>query len=290
MTTPIEQPRMIAWLLRWAAENEIVRAILLTSTRAIPGAKVDPYSDYDVILVLQDIRPYFESRAWLADFGPVLAVYQDPLEPELGVLRSGYVVQYEDGLKIDFTLWPVEIMLAVAASSKLPLELDAGYQVLLDKDTLCDGLPRPTYTAYIPKPPDEAAYLTTVELLFLNAAYVAKYLRRDDLVGAKHVMDYYLRQEDLIPMLEWRVQVDHGWRVKPGPYGRNLKQRLTSDWWEAYEQTYSGHVLEDNWRALWNAIELFRLAAREVGDRLGFQYPEELHQRGCAYLKRVQES
>ncbi len=82
---------MIAWLLRWAAENEIVRAILLTSTRAIPGAKVDPYSDYDVILVLQDIRPYFESRAWLADFGPVLAVYQDPLEPELGVLRSGYV-------------------------------------------------------------------------------------------------------------------------------------------------------------------------------------------------------
>lgn len=50
--------------------------------------------------------------------------------------RSAYVTQYENGLKIDFSLWPVELLQQVVADPKLPNELDAGYQVLLDKDEI----------------------------------------------------------------------------------------------------------------------------------------------------------
>ena len=49
--------------------------MLLTSTRAVPNAPVDMLSDYDVILIVQDIRPFHEDRRWLEDFGDVLVAY-----------------------------------------------------------------------------------------------------------------------------------------------------------------------------------------------------------------------
>ena len=49
-----------------------MRAALLTSTLAVPGAKVDIFSDFDLILILSDVQPFFQDRAWLEDFGHVL--------------------------------------------------------------------------------------------------------------------------------------------------------------------------------------------------------------------------
>ena len=53
-----------------------VRAMLLTSSRADPKAHLDLFSDYDVILVVTDIHPFFEDRTWLQDFGQVLGGFQ----------------------------------------------------------------------------------------------------------------------------------------------------------------------------------------------------------------------
>ena len=69
----IHQPEeIINKLMRWAEQRDSIRAILLTSTRAVPNAQVDDLSDYDVILVVEDIHPFFEDRKWLEDFGEVL--------------------------------------------------------------------------------------------------------------------------------------------------------------------------------------------------------------------------
>ena len=48
--------------------------------------------------------PSLQIRTWLEAFGKVLVMYQDPLESDDGRLHSGNVVQFESGLKIDFTL------------------------------------------------------------------------------------------------------------------------------------------------------------------------------------------
>src|SRR5512134_3160184 len=88
-------------LIRWAKKRADVRAMLLTSSRTSPTAPVDRFSDYDVSLAVTDIRPYFDDRAWLEDFGRVLVVYRDPLRLYYGLEKSCYVTQYEDGTKID---------------------------------------------------------------------------------------------------------------------------------------------------------------------------------------------
>ena len=65
-----EKDQFIPKFVRWAENQSLVRAAILTSTLAVPGAAVDIFSDFDMILILSDVRPFFEDRAWLEDFGP----------------------------------------------------------------------------------------------------------------------------------------------------------------------------------------------------------------------------
>ncbi|HEX2267903.1 MAG TPA: aminoglycoside 6-adenylyltransferase [Pyrinomonadaceae bacterium] len=283
MASPIDN------LIHWADAQHLIRAVVLTSSRAIPHAPLDLFSDYDVILVTQSIKPFYTDRTWLEVFGPVLAVYRDPLIRDHGLERSAYVVQYENALKIDFSLWPVELLQRVAEEEQLPAEFDAGYRILVDKDGLTAGLRPPSYSGYIPTPPTETNYLDLIEGFFLDTAYVAKFLWRDDVMAAKHILDNSLKQEHLRPMLEWHTEIAHQWSLKPGPYGRRLKRHVRPDLWSALEETYVGAGLEENWEALFATIRLMRRVAQEVGKELGFAYPDRMDQRVTSYLLKVKQ-
>lgn len=286
----LKQQKMLEQLVRWGQQEPLVRAIVLTSSRAIPHARTDAFSDYDVILALNNIQPFFENRAWLENFGAVLALFRDPLIPDRGFQRSAYVTQYEDGLKIDFSLWPAELLKHISREPQLPKEFDAGYQVLLDKDKLTAGLQPPTFRSYIPTQPTEAEYQAKIESFFLDTGYVAKFLWRNDLMAAKYILDQSLKHDHLLPMFEWRIEIDHQWSLKLGPYGRGIKRWLRPDLWAELEQTYTGADSESNWFALFRSIELMRCVATEVGDALGYRYPHELEQRARKYLRWVKDS
>jgi aminoglycoside 6-adenylyltransferase len=279
--------QVIQQLIEWAKEQRSVRAVILTSSRCAPEAKVDAFSDYDVILAVTDVVPFFSDRSWLSDFGPVLVLYRDPLKPVYGLEQFASITQYENGLKIDFNVWPTDLLRRVADAPELPDELDVGYTVLLDKDGLTAGLKPPTYRAYIPKVPGESAYLTLVEEFFQEATYVAKDLWRDDLVAAKHVLDHNMKLLNLYRMFAWRFELDHNWSIKPGDHGRGLKKHISPDLWARLEETYVGAGLEENWDALFRTIYLFRDVAAEVGKRLGYVYPVELDRRCVQYFEKV---
>jgi len=178
----------------------------------------------------------------------------------------------------------------IAEESGLPRELDIGYSVLLDKEHLTDQLPTPTHKAHIPAPPTEAEFQTLVEELFHESTYVAKHLSRGDLMPLKYNLDQGMKQVSLRQMLEWRIEIDHHWSVKPGAYGKGLKKLLKPSIWRELEQTYVGPMLEDNWDALFRTISLFRKVANEVAGFLGFRYPDELDQRVVRYLQQVRTS
>ena len=154
--------KVVQELVDWARKKPPVRVVILTSSRAAPHAQLDAFSDYDVILVVTDIQPFFRGREWLSEFGPVLVAYRDPLRSVLGSEAFTYVTQYETGLKIDFSLWPTDLLRQVANSPTLPDEIDLGYTVLLDKDGMAAELKPPTHRAHIPKPPSESEFLALV--------------------------------------------------------------------------------------------------------------------------------
>src|SRR5690242_5484247 len=84
-------------LTDWGGQQEQIRALILTSSRSNPSAPVDVFSDYDVIVVVKDIQPFFQDKSWLEEFGKVLVVYRDPIELDHGIGRFRSITQYEDG-------------------------------------------------------------------------------------------------------------------------------------------------------------------------------------------------
>lgn len=288
MKNTLNEPEVIRKITEWADRKPDIRAVLLTSSRTSPQPNLDAYSDYDVILVAKDIQPYLEDESWLGDFGRVLVVYREHMQSESGFDRFIRVTQYEDGLKIDFTLWPVGLLTRAAAEPKPPGYLDDGYRVILDKDGLTGGMAAPTYQVFIPTVPTAAEYHTCVEHFFVNAPYVAKYIHRGDLFPLNSVL-YIMRDERLRLMLEWRVEIDHNWSLKTGFYGKGLVKYLTPEIVRELENTYTGSGEDAYWNALFRIIELFRKVAREVGQHLGYAYPEALDTRVVKYLYRVMD-
>ena len=285
----IREVEIIRRLVHWAESKASIRAMLLTSSRTVPNAPLDAFSDYDIILVVTAVYPFYADDSWLEDFGRVLVVYRDPLRLEHGLEQFGRVTLYEDGTKIDYTVISVGWLRRIVEDPRLPDELDAGYAVLLDKDHLTDRLRSPTYTAYIPIPPTEAEYRSVIEEFWSESTYVAKNLWRNELIFAKYSLDYVMKFKKLRQMLEWRMEIDNDWSVKPGVCGRGLKKRLRSEFWSGLETTFVGAGIEENWQALFNTVELFRKVAIEVGDHLGYAYPLDLDERVVGYLRKVKD-
>jgi aminoglycoside 6-adenylyltransferase len=287
------QPRpagdVISTLIQWAMLRDPIRAVLLTSTRAIPGGEVDVLSDYDMILVVQEIHPLVNDHTWLNDFGEVLIAYWDPIHPDptFGIDQCASVIQYCDGLMIDFTFWPVGLLQKIVAAPALPAELDAGYQVLVDKDHLADAMHLPTGKAYIPKKPTSVEYQLLINDFLSDAPYVAKCLWRGELMPAKWCLDFDMKHVYLHRMLEWRLEIDHDWSVPVGSLGKGLSKHLPPAIWAAVEQTYVGAEIDENWQALKQTMDLFRQVSRQVGDYFGYVYPDELHQRVSKYVEYI---
>jgi aminoglycoside 6-adenylyltransferase len=273
-------------LTRWATQHALVRALVLESSRANGQATLDAFSDYDVLLVVSDVRPFVEDDVWLGDFGPPLVTFRDTTPVE-GFETFSRLVLYADHTKIDYLIWPVSLLRQVVEQQALPDVLDWGYRALLDKDGLTAGLPAPTRTAHIPPRPTEREYHALVEGFWWETIYVAKNLWRDELLHAKYNLDVVMRHELLVQLLEWRVEVDREWAWKPGIVGRGLKRLLTPETWSELEATCVGAGLDENWDALFAMAALFRRVALEVGNALGYVYPHELDRRVSAYLQAV---
>ncbi|WP_161606199.1 aminoglycoside 6-adenylyltransferase [Microlunatus speluncae] len=278
-------------LTEWAIERAGIHAVILTSTRAIPGAALDAYSDYDVVLVVDDVVSMAQNQDWLADFGDLLISYWDPVNvnPETGAVWVGSVNNYVNGLKIDFGLWSPQRFVDVTTRPQPHPEFDAGHRVLIDKIGLTGGLPAPTYAAYIPERPDEPTFQRLIVDFLIGVPYVAKSLLRNELLPAKWVLDCDMRSNYLVPMLEWRVECDHDWSLKTGSLGKGLKKYLPADTWAELENTMTGPAPEDNWDALFTMVALFARLAQEVATRLGYRYPSDLVDRVTEHARQMRQ-
>ena len=129
-----------------------------------------------------------------------------------------------------------------------------------------------------------------IENFFLCATYVAKYLLRDDVMAAKFLLDGEMKHENLRPILEWQIEIENDWNVKPGKYGRWIKKWLRLDLWADLEGTYAGAGIEENWQALDRLMDLMQKAGVEVGEKLGFSYPESIDRRTRNYLAKLKNA
>jgi aminoglycoside 6-adenylyltransferase len=283
-----EESDVLARLVAWAEADPSVRTMILTSSRARRDGHADALSDYDVIVAVRDAAEFAASDAWAPEYGEPLVRWNDQgeLYGETTYFRG---VVYRDGAKIDYTVWPEALLERVSEQSALPDALDVGYRVLLDKDASTSDWRPPTYRAHIPVKPMKAQYDALVDEFWWDTTYVAKSLWRGEVVFAKFALDYDAKFGALRRFLEWRIEIDHEWSLKPGAYGRGLERLLPAELWSELAETYVGIEPEDNWSALFRTAALFRRVATEVGDALGYPYPQDVDDAVTAGLERVRE-
>jgi len=92
----------------------------------------------------------------------------------------------------------------------------------------------------------------------------------------------YLRQ-----LLEWQIEIEHGWSLPTGGLGKGLKKHLSPETWARLEACYAGAGLAENWAALTNTMTLFRQVAIQVGKQLEYAYPHDLDRRVTDYVEQI---
>ncbi len=282
-----DEHEVLEKLQGWGGALRAVRAMILTSSRARADLPADALSDYDLVLALTDVTSFAADESWLGGYGDPMVRWGD--EHELYGARTYFrSVVYQDGVKVDYTLWPDELLDRVRENG-LPDVLDVGYRVLLDKDGRTRGWSPPTHRAYIPAIPSASEYRALVEEFWWETTYVARSIWRGELVFTKFLLDYDIKLVTVRRLLEWRIEIDHDWSLKPGIYGRGLERLLPSDIWSALAATYVSLRPDDNWAALRRLCALFRTVAAQIGDALGYAYPRDMDEAVTAYIEEVRE-
>jgi aminoglycoside 6-adenylyltransferase len=280
------QTDVIARLVAWAEANDSIRALVLTSSRAREDGTSDLLSDYDVVVAIRDHEAFAHHDGWTSAYGRPLVHWEDEhvIEGSTTYFRG---VVYEGGTRIDYTLWPEHLLDKIAESDVLPEDLDVGYRVLVDKDGRTSSWRAAMHRAHVPGKPTREQYEALVHEFWWDTTYVAKSLWRGEVFFAKFMLDYDTKFVVLRRFLEWKLELAHDWSLRPGSHGRGLEQLLPRETWEALAATYVGTDIEDNWNALLRTTKLFREVAIEVGEALGYRYPQHVDDAVTAHIGAV---
>jgi len=134
----------------------------------------------------------------------VLVMYRDPLTEEDGLFTSGNVVQFEEGLKIDFSLWAGGKSCGASLLRRsCPTSSTRVTACCWDKDQLTARLRPPSYQAYIPKPPTETEYGESIERFLPRRHLRGQYLWRGRCDGGQ--IPYGKRYEARTPAAHARM-------------------------------------------------------------------------------------
>ena len=264
----------------WADENDLVRAMILTGSRADPRSTTDILSDYDVKLYVSSVQP-FMTDDWLGFFGDVMARW--PLQPGPTFDRDWItrLVLFENRVRIDFQI--------TAKEAVDPIECDSGFRVLVDKCGLTAALSEATPARHIITRPTRNDYEALVNDFFWDATYVAKHLWRDEIYFAKYMLDCMIRFEHLRTIIEWYIGTRNNWSVSSGKHGRFFRRYIDEQTWAEVEATFVDADLENNWRALFDTIGLFRKLAKRVAKDLGYDYPDTLDHKVTDYCRQIKQ-
>ena len=277
------EEEMIGLILKFAVDNDDVRAVIMNGSRVNPNVPKDLFQDYDIIYLVTNVEPYKRNPEVVSYFGDIMILQTpddmgDPPPEKHG--GYAYLMQFLDGNRIDLSFFPLN-----DAQRRVEDTLSV---VLLDKDNLIGPLPPPSDLGYLPKKPTAKAFEDCCNEFWWLAPYVAKGLWRDELTYAKYMLDTAVR-EQLMKMLVWYFGTKTDFQRSPGKLGKYLKGQIEDDLWALLESTYSDSLPQNIWGALFAMGNLFRKVAQAVASSFGFVYPEQDDRNVSDYIRRIKD-
>jgi aminoglycoside 6-adenylyltransferase len=275
------EQEMFDLILGTARADDRIRAVILNGSRADPEAPRDPFQDFDIVYIVEEVESFRSDPLWIRRFGELM-ILQKP--GEMGDPPSGddgsetFLMQFTDGNRIDLRIFPLAMLPG--------LERESLSILLLDKDGIIEPFPPPGNRDHLPQPPTARQYADCCNEFWWVCPYAAKGLWRQEMVYARTMLDRFVR-EQLMKMLAWHVGAETDFSRGPGKFGKNLHEVLEPEIWQMLEKTYSDARCDSTWDALFMMCDLFRIAALRVAGRCGFDYPQGDDERVSAHLRHV---
>lgn len=258
-------------VINWGENNNCIKALILTGSLAGKG-KVDELSDLDIAVFGTDFT-FIQNDDWLSHIDNVWVCIHDQFSFEDHIIPTRLTI-FNEGLKIDFSFHPVELLGKLAERKDLPESYKNGYKILLDKTGVANKLAQPGYNAYLLLRPDLKSFQNNENEFWFECYHVARYLKRGDLWTAK-VRDKDVKK-NLLEMLQWHHVARHNNNFNPRPYGREMHNWLEESLWGRLYGCYSGFDKESSRVALNNTISLYREVTKQVAVHFHFEYNEML--------------
>ena len=262
--------KIISRLITFGEANESIRAIILEGSHAA-GRFIDDLSDFDVNIFTDDAEPFLQNAGWFSQFGEVL-IYQKEELIFYGQAFPSRLVVFRDGSRIDFTFWPVSVLMEMANGSKRYESYRNGFRVLVDKDGLTANLPEPDGLGFQVAPPESDQFLQTIYDFWFEAYCVARSLARGDLWYAKRSKPATSRTictrwrcGSINPGMAGRLTHCFTWAANALSAGRNRNYCKRSP------DCFSAYSIDATWKSLFAMVELFNRFARGLAE-LGLNF------------------
>ncbi|MGJ7033696.1 aminoglycoside 6-adenylyltransferase [Niabella hirudinis] len=274
-------------LIMEVAKDPRIRAVLQDGSRSNPDVTPDIFQDFDIIYVVEELAPFLNDHSWVDVFGEQLilqlpeAMELYPPTPELEGAFS-YLLQFKDGNRIDLTIVSVERL--------EPFTRDSLCKVIWDKAGIFNDHPLPPSSdaSYIVRQPSARSFTDCCNEFWYTNAGLAKGLWRGEVVLAQELISQVIRAA-LLQMMNWYIGCRHGFGVNTGKFGKYYQRYLEPGLYQKLLATYPVADLQQIWRSVYTAQELFREAAQAIAEELGYTYPADWDKNVTAYMQHVQQ-
>ena len=101
------EEQMYALIMDTAKADARILAVYMNGSRTNPNVPKDLFQDYDIVYVVRKTKSFIEDRDWIHRFGTVLYMQYPDEHPDYPNDREnhyGWLMQFEDGVRIDLTV------------------------------------------------------------------------------------------------------------------------------------------------------------------------------------------
>ncbi|MDE7323466.1 MAG: aminoglycoside 6-adenylyltransferase [Lachnospiraceae bacterium] len=267
-----------------AKEDDRVLAVYMNGSRTNENVPKDIFQDFDIVYVVTETATFIEDKDWIYKFGSILYMqYPDesPNAPNDKENHYGWLMQFDDGIRIDLTVQSVRY-------AKEHIHDDKLCRILLDKEHILPAIPEATDAAYHVKKPTDAQFQACTNEFWWCSNNLAKGLWREEMPYVQDMANFVVRKE-LEKMLSWKAGIQTDFQVSVGKSAKYLYRWLDPEEYQMYLDTYFGGCVEEGWAAVMHMCDLFERTSEYVACKLGYTYNAAEGKAARSYLEHVRQ-
>lgn len=264
----------------WGEQEDDIRSIFVVGSMARSDKPADEWSDLDLAIVSSDVDKWLHSEEWISQFGNPQVSFLE--ESPVGSLMERRVM-FAGGSIVDFNFLKLEMAKPFLRSDAVREVIARGVKVLLDKDQLTEVF---HYSTSETKRIDDlkfSEFKNDVNDFWFHTVFIAKKLRRGELLVAKSCCDGYLKRL-LLKNVKLQSKMNKSTNQQNWHDVRFFEDWADKDVLQDFDKIYGTYDEESVWKALFQTMELYRKVAQKVANELNYTYPEVADQSSSALV------